>query len=300
MLGEVPIKIGLDDPFTGTYAELGLQEKIGCELAVAEINKKGGILGRHVELIVEGSSSTDTGTAVQEAQKLIDHDKVNFLLGNVKSARALATGNLSHRDGVLLVAAGGHMDVVTGTEGTLKKFGGTEVGASLTPLGTTDFSFYLIKAEAAKPNVIIFLTAGQDAVSLLKQAVQFGLDKKFHIAGVQQELAVLEGLPPQARIGTWVFEWYWEQPNDPHVKEFVASIRKVNNGKVPTTRLWFGCAATWTCVLVANEKKTLRAETLAEGLENFTLPLKAAVMPDKVFYRAGDHQLMPDLYVVTR
>ena len=47
------VKIGLDDPFTGTYAELGKHEKIGCELAVSEINAKGGILGRKVELVSE-------------------------------------------------------------------------------------------------------------------------------------------------------------------------------------------------------------------------------------------------------
>ena len=113
-----------------------------------------------------------------------------------------------------------------GFEASLKKFGGTEVGASLTPLGTTDFSPFLIKAQAADPDVIIFLTAGEDAVNSLKQAVQFGLDKKFHIAGAQQELEVLEGLPPEARIGTWVFEWYWNQPNVPHVKEFATPSRR--------------------------------------------------------------------------
>ena len=345
-LGETPVKIGLDDPFTGTYAELGLHEKIGCQLAVSEINKKGGILGRQVELLSEDSTSTDTGTAEQKATKLIDRDKVDFLLGNVNSAMALAISDVAHRKGKLLIVTGGHTDPVTGTdchwntfrvcnttrmetnsvskllfdkfgkkwyfitpdyafghtlqqgfEASLKKFGGTEVGASLTPLGTNDFSSYLIKAEAAKPDVIIFLTAGQDAVNSLKQAVQFGLNKKFHIAGAQQELEVLEGLPPDARIGTWVFEWYWVQPSVPHVKEFVAAIRKVNNGKVPTARHWFGYAATWTCALIANEKKTLNPQKLAKGLENFTLPPEVALMPNKVFYRAGDHQLMPDLYV---
>jgi len=340
------IKFGLNDPFTGTYAVLGLHEKIGCELAIEEINKKGGILGRKVELLSEDSTSADTGTAVQKAHKLIDRDKVDFLLGNVNSAMALAIGDVSNQAGVLHIVTGGHTDAVTGTdchwnvfrvcnttrmetnsvskllfdkygkkwyfitpdyafghtlqqgfEASLKKFGGTEVGASLTPLGATDYSSYLIKAQAAKPDVIIFLTAGQDAVNSLKQAVQFGLNKNFHIAGAQQELEVLEGLPPDARIGTWVFEWYWKQPNVPHVKEFVAAIRKVNNGKVPTARHWFGYASVWTCALVANEKKTLKAETLAKGLENFQLPPEVALMPNKVFYRAGDNQLMPDLYV---
>ena len=241
------------------------------------------------------STSANTGTAVQKAHKLIDRDKVNFMLGNVNSSMALAIGEVTSKAGVLHIVTGGHTDAVTGKdchwnvfrvcnttrmetnsvskvlfdkfgkkwyfitpdysfghtlqqgfEASLKKFGGTEVGASLTPLGTSDYSSYLIKAQAANPDVIIFLTAGQDAVNSLKQAVQFGLNKKFHIAGAQQELEVLEGLPPNARIGTWVFEWYWNQPNVPHVKEFVAAIQKRTGGKVPTARHWFGYASTWT------------------------------------------------------
>ena len=53
--------------------------------------------------------------------------------------------------------------------------------------------------QAAGPDVIIFLTQGDDMVNALKQAVQFGLDKKFHLAGAQQELEALEGLPTEAR-----------------------------------------------------------------------------------------------------
>ena len=47
------IKIGLDNPLTGTYAAPGKNELIGCQLAVEQINAKGGILGRKVELLVE-------------------------------------------------------------------------------------------------------------------------------------------------------------------------------------------------------------------------------------------------------
>ncbi len=340
------IKMGLDDPLTGTYAELGKNEQIGCQLAVDQINAKGGILGRQVKLLVEDSTSADTGVAVQKARKLIERDKVDFLLGNVNSAMAIALGDVSSQLKKLHIVTGGHTDSVTGSdchwnvfrvcnttrmetnsiskilfnkygkkwyfitpdyafghtlqqgfEASLKKFGGTEVGASLTPLGATDFSAYLIKAQAADPDVIILLTAGQDMVNALKQAVQFGLDKRFHIAGAQQELEVLEGLPPEARIGTWVFEWYWLQPNVPHVADFVADIRKVNGGKVPTARHWFGYVAAWTCALVANEQKTLDPVKLAKALENFKLPPEIALMPYDTFYRAGDHQLMPTLYV---
>ncbi|MES1151420.1 MAG: ABC transporter substrate-binding protein, partial [Dongia sp.] len=137
-----------------------------------------------------------------------------------------------------------------GLEKACTKLGGQKLGADLTPLGTTDFSSYLIKAQAANPDVIIFLTQGDDMINAIKQAVQFGLDKRVHLAGAQQELEALEGLPPEARIGTWVFEWYWNQPNVPHVAEFVDTVKKAT-GRVPTARTWFGFASTWSCALAA-------------------------------------------------
>ena len=340
------VKIGLDNPSTGTYAALGKNEQIGAQLALDQINAKGGILGRKAELLIEDSTSGDAGTAVQKARKLIDRDKVDFLVGNINSALAAAIANVSYEKSVFHVVPGGHTDPVTGTNchwnvfrvcnttqmeanavaGTLiktagkkwyyitpdyafghtlqaglekaaTKLGGTKVGGDLTPLGTTDFSSYLIKAQSASPDVIIFLQAGDDAVNALKQAVQFGLDKKFHLAGAQQELEVLLGLPPEARIGTWVFEWYWKQPDVPNVNDFVAEIRKASGGHVPTARTWFGYAATWTCALAANNAKSLEAVKMAKAMQGFKLPPEVSLMPDGAFYRASQNQLIPNLYV---
>ena len=108
------IKFGLDNPLTGTYAAPGKNELIGCQLAVEEINAKGGILGRPVELISEDSTSGDAGTAVQKARKLIEGDKVDFLMGNVNSALALAMAQVSNEKGVLHIVPGGHTDAITG------------------------------------------------------------------------------------------------------------------------------------------------------------------------------------------
>ncbi|MGA7328078.1 MAG: ABC transporter substrate-binding protein [Rhodomicrobium sp.] len=336
--------MGFNDPLTGTYAAPGKNELIGCEYGIEQINKKGGILGRPVELLVEDSTSGDVGTAVQKARKLIDRDKIDFLLGNVNSSMALALGQVSSEAKLFHVVTGGHTDAVTGkdchwnvfrvcnttqmeanavasnlikigkkwyyltpdyafghtVQASLEKactsMGGTKVGGDLVPLATTDFSAYLIKAQAANPDVILFLMQGDDMVNALKQAVQFGLDKRFHIAGAQQELESLEGLPPEALIGTWVFEWYWKQPNVPHVVEFVEGIRK-KTGKVPTARTWFGYVAVWTCALAANQEKTLEAVKLARAMQNFALPPEVALMPNKPFYRAGQNQLMTTLYV---
>ena len=339
------VKLGLDNPLTGTYAAVGKNEMIGCQHAIEQINAKGGILGRQAELLVEDSTSGDAGTAVQKARKLIERDKVDFLLGNVNSALSLAMAQVASEKGVLQMVTGGHTDAVTGAtchwnvfricnttqmeanavtpalikdagkkwyyitpdyafghtlqaglEKACAKAGGSKLGADLTPLGTTDYSSYLIKAQAANPDVIVFLTQGDDMINALKQAVQFGLDKRFHLAGGQQELEALEGLPPEARIGTWVFEWYWNQPNVPHVKEFNDAIMK-KTGKVPTARTWFGFASTWSCALAANNAKSLDAVKMARALQNMKLPPEVGLMPNQPLYRANQNQLMGSLYV---
>src|SRR5271163_438514 len=109
------VKIGLDNPLTGTYAALGKNELIGAKLALEHINAKGGILGRKAELLVEDSTSGDAGTAVEKARKLIDRDQVNFLVGNINSALAAAIANVSNEKNVFHVVPGGHTDPITGT-----------------------------------------------------------------------------------------------------------------------------------------------------------------------------------------
>ena len=339
------VKIGLDNPLTGTYAGPGKNELIGCQLAIEQINAKGGILGRSAELLVEDSTSGDAGAAVQKARKLIEGDKVDFLLGNVNSALALAMTQVSSEKGILHIVPGGHTDAITGAtchwnvfrvcnttqmeanavasalvRADGKKFyyitpdysfghtleagmikaaataGGERVGGDLTPLGTVDFSSFLIKAQAANPDVIIFLTQGDDMLNALKQAVQFGLQNKIHLAGAQQEMEPLEGLPPEARIGTWVMEWYWNQAGVPHVAEFVDTIKK-RTGRVPTARTWFGFVSTWTCALAAAKANSLKAVDMAKALQGFQLPPEIALGPNPAIYRAGQNQLIASLFV---
>jgi branched-chain amino acid transport system substrate-binding protein len=345
-LADEPVKIGLDNPLTGTFAALGKNELIGAQLALDQINANNGILGRKVELLVEDSTSGDTATAVQKADKLIDRDKVDFLIGNINSALAQAMANESNQKGKFHIVPGGHTDSVTGKqchwnvfrvcnttrmetnsvsklllssygkkwyfittdyafghslqegfEASLKEASGTELGADYTPLGTTDFSANLIKAQSTNPDAIILLLAGDDMINCLKQAVQFGLNQKIHIAGAQQELEVNKGLPPDALFGDWVFEWYWKQPGVPHVEQFVADIRKRANGNVPTARTWFGYAAIHTCKLAAEKAKLLDSVALAKAMQGLELPPEVALMPNTPYYRKGDNQLMPTLFV---
>ena len=175
----------------------------------------------------------------------------------------------------------------------LKSLGGTDLGTSLSPLGSSDFSSYLIKAASTNPDVLINLTDGQDRVNSLKQAAQFGLFKKFAIGGGLSELEVLRELPKEARAGWATLEWWWDQPGVPHVKEWVAAYQKANpDGSYPSARTWFGYAALHAVALGIARAKSLDAVKVARALEGMELPPEVKLQPHKVYFRPGDHQLM--------
>src|SRR4051794_2029661 len=79
-----PIRFGVVQPFSGGLELFGNQAKLGLELAKAEINAAGGILGRPVELIYE-DDKTDPKTAVERATSLVRKDQVIAISGPITS-----------------------------------------------------------------------------------------------------------------------------------------------------------------------------------------------------------------------
>ena len=158
------------------------------------------------------------------------------------------------------------------------KAAGGEFAGDLVPLGTADYSAYLIKAKAYGPKVLIDVMGGGDQVNSLKQFVGFGLQNQMAVGGTLFELESLRAVPPEARIGWWTMEWWWDQPDNAHVKEFVAKVKKVT-GKTASARNWFGYASVQTFALIANQEKTLDGVKLARALQGFRLPPEVALQP---------------------
>jgi branched-chain amino acid transport system substrate-binding protein len=170
------------------------------------------------------------------------------------------------------------------------KAAGGEFDGSLVPLGTPDFSSHLIRAKAYAPKVLINVMGGGDQVNSLKQFVSFGLDKQMAVGGTLFELESLRAVPPEALIGWWTMEWWWDQPDNPHVKAFVADASKTL-GQKPTARHWFGYVSVYTFALVAAQEKTFDGLKLARAMTDFKLPPEIAMQPGQPAYRAGDHEL---------
>ena len=80
-----PVKVGAALPFSGGLELFGDQARIGLELAAAEINGGGGIMGAPVEMIFE-DMKTDPKTAAEKARKLIQRDEVVAVAGPITSS----------------------------------------------------------------------------------------------------------------------------------------------------------------------------------------------------------------------
>ncbi len=85
-----PIKIGVSGPFTGGSSPMGVSMRDGVKLAVAEINKSGGVLGRQIQL-VERDDEAKNERGVQVAQELINKEKVVATVGFINTGVSLAS-----------------------------------------------------------------------------------------------------------------------------------------------------------------------------------------------------------------
>ena len=97
------IKIGFPMPLSGPAAVYGVPVTKGAELAVADINAKGGVLGRKLELLPRDSKA-NADEAVRLARELIIKDNVDFLSGTLTSAEAPAVSTIAKENKVVFVA----------------------------------------------------------------------------------------------------------------------------------------------------------------------------------------------------
>lgn len=106
------IRIGQLTPMTGFLGTLGHWAVDGMQMAAAEINNAGGINGRPLEVLSEDSINPETGAT--KAARMLERDNVDFLMGEISSATALAISEVAERAQRLFVAVGPRSDVLRG------------------------------------------------------------------------------------------------------------------------------------------------------------------------------------------
>ena len=165
------VKIGGIGPLTGPLAIYGVTSTNGSKLAMEEINKNGGILGKQVEYIVldEKGDSTEAVTAYN---KLVDEGVV-ALIGDITSKPSLAVAEVAAQDNMPMITP-------TGTQ-----FNITEAGPNVFRVCFTDPYQGVVLANFAKNNlnaetVAVVVNNSNDysdgvAKAFIEQAEKLGL-----------------------------------------------------------------------------------------------------------------------------
>jgi branched-chain amino acid transport system substrate-binding protein len=97
------IKIGWPMPLSGPASVYGVPVTKGAEIAIAEINDKGGVLGRKLELLARDSKA-NADEAVRLARELVLKNNVEFLSGTLTSAEAPAVSTIAKENKIVFVA----------------------------------------------------------------------------------------------------------------------------------------------------------------------------------------------------
>lgn len=108
------IKIGHLTPMTGFLGALGVYAVKGIQIAAEEINAAGGVMGRKLDVMSE--DSVNPATASTKAQRMLDQDKVDVLMGEINSASAKTIMQVAARSKRLFLQVGARSDVLRGKD----------------------------------------------------------------------------------------------------------------------------------------------------------------------------------------
>ena len=339
-----PLRIGCPLPLTGPFAALAADMQRGAQLAEEELNAKGGVMGRKVEVLFR-DDQLKPAVGAQRTKELIENDKAQFIVGGLAAHVQMAINEQTKKSKVLYISTSQSDEISAKPDGgpitfhealnptitcrvmgkwaaenlgkkwwiiyadyawgkqcnmvlqdTLKKAGGTLLGATPYPLGSAEFSAHLPKIQAAKPDVLMNVAPGADNIALHKQVISFGMKKTMKMAQPLLWISYLkEGGAELYQDVHGAINWYWElQDSIPSAKKFVdASMKKFN---LPPGD--YG-AYSYSGVLEVARGVELAKSTDADAVAN---ALRKSPTYDhfkgKQWWRACDNKSFQDLWIV--
>jgi branched-chain amino acid transport system substrate-binding protein len=168
----------------------------------------------------------------------------------------------------------------------LESSGGTEAGSDSVPVGTTDYSSYVLKIRQAKPDAIFLALAGNDLAAIIKQIGEFGLKTPLVCNVSSQDDLWAQSWPdghPEFTAGVF---WQYNNPsNSPGEKAMNEASLKATGRPASQS-----CAMAWVAMRMlldsVEKSKSLSSPEVAEGLT------KARLDGAPGYFRDWDHQLI--------
>jgi len=208
-----PIKIGVLASKTGALESYGKQTLRGFELGLDYATEgKMEVAGRKIEFIVE-DTETKPEVAVQKATKLLEEDKVDFLVGSSSSADTLAVLPLAEEYKKIMVVEPAAADSITGSEFNKYIFHSARNSSQDAVAGAAAIAKKGVKIATLAPDY----SFGRDGVAAFKEAA-----KKLGAEIVKEEYA------------------------DPAATDFTSNIQKIIDAKPDYLFVvWAGANSPW-------------------------------------------------------
>ncbi|MBV8172609.1 MAG: ABC transporter substrate-binding protein [Candidatus Eremiobacteraeota bacterium] len=174
----------------------------------------------------------------------------------------------------------------------VKSAGGEVIHNDMVPFPNTDFSSYLINAQAMNPQVIGLMNAGDDTVNAMKQINEFGIKKRMEVGiGLLFESDIAALGPDYWSGSTITVGSYWNL--DDKTRAWAARYKK-RTGKMPTWVMMGNYSAVTQYLDAVARAKTDDADAVVKQLEGYKFE---DVFARHAYIRAQDHLLIHDMYV---
>ena len=189
--------------------------------------------------------------------------------------------------------AWGH-DLLKHFTSALKEEGGTHVGNDMVPVNTSDYSPFILKAAQAKPDVLVLLNVGKDAVNSTKAAVEYGLRKSVKIVHALLFELDIKGSGIETFAGDYTAApWNWVV-NQPGSREWADKYHKAH-GDRPTFMAAAAYDATWQYLDAVKRANSQDPDKVIKALEGHTFK-DFFVNPGRI--RPEDHLEMTNAFLL--
>jgi branched-chain amino acid transport system substrate-binding protein len=232
---DLAVKIGVMSDMSGLYADLGGPGSVAAaKLAVEDFNPAAH--GLKVEMVTgDMQNKPDVGSNL--ARQWFDVDHVDMIVDVPNSGVALAVNEVAREKNKVFLVSGAASSDLTGpkcspdtihwtydafghalerdTTAVVLANGGKVLGSVSHPLNTSDFSSFLLQAQASKAKIIGLANAGGDTINSIKQGAEFGITsggQKF--AGLLVFISDVNSLGLKTAQGLVLTETFYWDMND--------------------------------------------------------------------------------------
>ncbi len=171
--------------------------------------------------------------------------------------------------------------------------GGTVVGSDDVPVGTPDYSSYILKIRAAQPDVVIGGIAASDLTTFLKQWNELGMKEQIPFAEIAIGMTDIWGVGPEAAAGLYTLMWYYNNPNNPPEEKAMAAAYEKKYSRPAADKAWMGWMGMRSLLESIEMAKSTEPGAIVTALENW----KARRGDVEIGYRKFDHQMTNSLLV---